>query len=94
MTQETLESLAIDTIARVNELLKLTHNYNDFGGVMGIRDEVEDITETLHRDLRRARRMAARLKSRVAKWEAGDRSVDLLNVGGLPRRDSDVGSNA
>lgn len=70
----------MDTIARVNELLKLTHNYNDFGGVMGVRDEVDEITETLHRDLRRARRTAARLKSRVAKWEAGDRTVDLLNT--------------
>lgn len=80
MAQETLESLAIDTVARVNELLKITHNYNDFGGVMGVRDEADEIMETLNRDLRRARRTAARLKSRVAKWEAGDRSVDLLNI--------------
>lgn len=80
MAHETLESLAMDTIARVNELLKLTHNYNDFGGVMGVRDDVDEITDTLHQDLRRARRMTARLKSRVAKWEAGDRTVDLLNV--------------
>ena len=84
MSDETLEAVAIDAVAKVRELQQIAHAYNDYGGVLGVREEVEEIVDTLIRDLRRARRLARRLGLRVQKWEAGERNVDLLSSAAVP----------
>ena len=78
MNAESLEELAVRTLAKVREAIRAADPYNDFGSILGAQDETTEIVEDLYSDLHRASRRARRLLARIAKWEAGEREVGML----------------
>ena len=77
-TLETLETLARRAVTAVRDAAHRAEKYNDYGSVMGIQDEAEEILEQLRTDLHKACRLARRLICRIDKWEAGERDVAML----------------
>lgn len=84
MKDETLNDLAVDTLTVLNDTKKRAHNYNDFGSVLGVRDEMDRIEKDLEDALRAARRRLRYLRHRIDKWEDGDREVQLLQEPNKP----------
>jgi len=76
----TTEELAFRATRALKDAAKRADPYNDFGGVMGIQDELGEIFEELEADLRKASRRARRLVSRIEKLEAGELKVELLKA--------------
>ena len=74
----TTEDLAFRATRALKDAAKRADPYNDFGGVMGIQDELGEIFEELESDLRKTCRRCRRLVSRIEKLEAGHLTVDLL----------------
>ena len=78
MKDQTLNDLAVETLSEIAEAKKAGSNYNDFGSVLGVRDEIERIEQELRQTLNRVGLRASYLKMRIHKWEKGERDVSLL----------------
>lgn len=64
----------------LNEAAKRADPYNDFGGVLGIQDELGEISERFEEDLKECARRCRRLINRIEKWEKGERSPTMLRA--------------
>ena len=75
---QTLNDLAVETLTCLKEAQNAGAKYNDFGSVLGVRDEIELIESELRDSLNRAGLRLSRLCYRIRKWEKNDREVALL----------------
>lgn len=75
---ESLNDLASETLRIFSEAVNAAAPFNDFGSVLGARDEIELIERDLREALCTARLRAGRLKVRIGKWDRGEREVGKL----------------
>jgi len=73
-----LEERAFRAVEAFRSAEKAADNYNDFGSVLGVQDEITEICETLMHDLGRAATRSRRLENRIKAWEKGERTVSML----------------
>lgn len=75
---QTLNDLAVETLSELKEVRRLSHQYNDFGSILGVRDEMELIEQELQETLDRVGLRCMYLKMRIGKWEKGEHKVGML----------------
>lgn len=77
-SNQTLNDLALETLSELKEVRRLSHQYNDFGSILGVRDELGLIERELQETLDRVGLRCMYLKMRIGKWEKGEREVEML----------------
>jgi hypothetical protein len=75
---QSLNDLAVETLADFKEVQSLGAGYNDCGSVLGVRDEIKMIERELEQTLNRCGLRIAQLRCKIEKWEKGERDVDML----------------
>jgi len=71
-------------LQHIADLRASTEKYNDFGSVMGIMDEYEEIYRKFVESLHECSRRSKYLKRRIELWESGDRQVLQLSSPNKP----------
>jgi hypothetical protein len=79
-SESSLDALAVRDITCLSRCQRSADKYNDYGSVMAIRDEVEEIESDIRAALYSATRRSRRLSRRIELWESENREVDLLSI--------------
>jgi hypothetical protein len=79
-SESSLDALAVRAVTCLSRCQRSADKYNDYGSVMAIRDEVEEIESDLRAALYSATRRSRRLSRRIELWESENREVDLLSI--------------
>lgn len=77
MSQE-INDVAVRALKLLDELEKLADPFNDYGSVMGIQDELDEIYKDTKDALYSTCRRSKRLKKRIQLWNEGNLTVDKL----------------